>query len=234
MFENPVLGPRIVPFGAARQSTDVLPNGHPAFRVTQRFADLDAFFRDRIHGALDVGNFGFAGERAQAMAGGTVTLLRDPNGALGVRIKHPNGYTTELWHLARFDVGNGASVTTGQQVGTVGNTGLDIGGTHLHIVVHDAAGHPRDPWQLLNQNITQYRRLKGAGINIRNRPVDGNVFATSDRAGIRRLATGNIIAPLNHKMRYGGTVRGSDGTTWDRVYLQAAYRVVRSDLLLKG
>ena len=235
MFENPVLGPRIVPFGAARQATDVLPNGHPSFRVTQRFADLDAFFRDRVHGALDLGNFGFAGELAKAMAGGTVTLLRDPNGALGVSIRHPNGYTSQLWHLSDFAVANGARVSTGTTVGHVGNTGLDIGGRHLHVaVLRPGDGLPVDPWPLLYQNITQYRVLKGAGINVRNRPVDGVIFASSFPKGIIRTDTGNVIAPLNHKMRYGGTVKGADGMPWDRVYLQSRYRTVRSDLLLKG
>ena len=233
MFENPVLGPRIVPFGAARQFTDVLPNGHPGFRVTQRFRDLDAFFRDRIHGAIDVANF-FCGDQVRAMAGGTVSLLRDPNGALGVSIKHSNGYTSQLWHLSTFKVGNGSRVSTGTVVGAVGNSGLDIGGCHLHIAVLAPNGSPVDPWPLLNQNITSYRVLKGAGINIRNRPVTGTIYATSTPQGIERADTGNVIAPLKHKMRYGGTVRGSDGMAWDRVYLQSRYRVVRSDLLLKG
>ena len=234
MFENPVLGPRIVPFGAARTATDVLPNGHPSFRVTQRFADLDAFFRDRIHGAIDVANFGFAGEQAKAMAGGVTTLLRDPNGALGVDVRHPNGWRSQLWHLARFDVGNGVSVKTGQLVGLVGNTGLDIGGRHLHIVVLDPAGNPRDPWPLLNQNITSYRVLKGYPINIRNAPVTGKVYASSAKRGIVRADDGVVLAPLNHRMRYGGTVKGADGMAWDKVYLRSKYRYVRSDLLLKG
>ena len=147
-------------------------------------------------------------------------------------IKHSNGYTSQLWHLGQFKVGSGSRVTTGTVVGTVGNTGLDIGGCHLHIAVQDPRGVPVDPWQLLNQNIAAYRVLKGAGINIRNAPVTGAIYASSTPSGIVR--DGRVIAPLKVKMRYGGTVKGSDGMAWDRVYLRSRYRVVRSDLLLKG
>ena len=48
MLGNPTQGPRIVPFGSARLASDRLPNGHPGFRVTQRFSDLDAYFHDHM------------------------------------------------------------------------------------------------------------------------------------------------------------------------------------------
>ena len=69
MFRNPVYGPRIVPFGQPSLSTDVLKNGHPAFSVTQRFHDWDAIFRNRVHGAMDIGNF-YCGDNVLAMRAG--------------------------------------------------------------------------------------------------------------------------------------------------------------------
>lgn len=153
MFDNPVGGPRIVPFGQPRKPTDVLKNGHPGFRVTQSFNHWDAIFRNRIHGAMDIGNF-FCGDSLKAMDSGTAIHLRDPNGALGVEVRHPNGYRTQLWHMGRISlkVPSGSVVRAGERLGRVGRTGLDIGGCHCHVVVLDPTGRRVDPWPLLNQN----------------------------------------------------------------------------------
>lgn len=149
MFHNPVGGPRIVPFGQPRKPTDVLRNGHPGFRVTQRFLDYDALFRVRIHGALDLANYN-CGETVKAALAGYCQRLRDPNGALGVRVTHYNGFKTEYWHLSRITVKDGQIVNAGKQVGKHGSTGLNIGGCHLHFVVIDPTGRRIDPWPLLD------------------------------------------------------------------------------------
>lgn len=149
MFRKPVGGPRIVPFGVARTPKDVLANGHPGFRVTQQFGHWDAIFR-MPHLAMDIGNF-YCGDRITAMEAGFVTLLRDPNGALGVRVSHPNGYKTEVWHLSRQRVANGSQVVRGQLIGTVGSTGLDIGGCHAHVVCIDPSGRAVDPYPLIDK-----------------------------------------------------------------------------------
>jgi murein DD-endopeptidase MepM/ murein hydrolase activator NlpD len=148
MFRKPTGGPRLVRFGTARRATDKLANDHPGFRVTQRFGDWDAIFRNRIHGAMDLGNF-FCRDRVVAMMAGKAEHLLDPNGALGVAVSHPNGYRTEYWHLATRKVANGSQVKEGQLLGLVGSTGLDIGGCHLHVRVIDPAGKPVDPWPLI-------------------------------------------------------------------------------------
>ena len=151
MFRNPVGGPRIVPFGQARKPTDYLKNGHPGFRVTQRFYDWDAFFHTAIHGAMDVANFN-CGDNVFAMGPGWCQRLRDPNGALGVRVNHPNGYKSECWHLSRLTVKDGQQVLSGKKIGEVGSTGLVIAGCHVHVIVIDPTGRRIDPWPLLNQN----------------------------------------------------------------------------------
>jgi murein DD-endopeptidase MepM/ murein hydrolase activator NlpD len=151
VFHNPVGGTRIVPFGQPRKPSDVLHNGHPAFRVTQSFLHYDALFRVTIHGALDLGNF-YCGDTVKAALGGWCQRLRDPNGALGVRVNHSNGYKTEYWHLSRITVKEGQQVVAGKQVGKIGSTGLNIGGCHLHFRVIDPTGRGIDPWPLLNQN----------------------------------------------------------------------------------
>lgn len=151
-FRNPVAGPRIVPFGTARTSSDVLRNGRPAFRVTQSFNHWDAFFGNRIHGAMDVGNF-YCGDSVYAMEAGTVTHLRDPNGAIGIRVSHTNGYKTELWHLSRISptTPNNVWVRKGKTLGNVGSSGLDIGGCHLHVVMINPQGQRIDPWPYMNR-----------------------------------------------------------------------------------
>ena len=150
MFGNPVQGPRIVPFGQARTASDYLPNGRPAFRVTQRFTDWDSFFRNRLHGALDIANFN-CGDVVLAMDAGHVVPLADPNGAIGIEIQHANGYRSQYWHLSRRAVQFG-SVRKGQVIGYVGSSGIVIAGCHLHLVVITPAGNPVDPWPLLEQN----------------------------------------------------------------------------------
>ena len=151
-FRNPVGGPRVVPFGTARTSADVLRNGHPGFRVTQRYGDWDAFFKTRIHGGTDMGNY-YCAENVYAMAAGTVWLFSDSAGAKVVEIAHANGYKTQYWHLAKYRKGlaSGQQVVKGYRIGIHGSTGLDIGGCHLHIGMKDATGRPIDPWPYMNQ-----------------------------------------------------------------------------------
>lgn len=151
MFSNPVYGPRIVPFGQPRTSADVLPNGRPAFRVTNRFTDPDPFNGYKPHGAIDIANY-YCGDSVLNMLRGIAYLLKDPNGALGVEVRHPNGYKTQVWHLAKQTVKNGQSIYKGRRLGYVGKTGLDIGGCHIHIVCYDPLGRKVDIWPLLNQN----------------------------------------------------------------------------------
>lgn len=153
MFRNPVGGNRIVPFGEPRTSHDVLKNGHPAFRVTQRFHDWDVFFKNRIHGGMDLGNF-WCHEGVFAMAAGRVSHRGKIGDALVVILEHPNGYSTEYWHLYKINktVQVGALLKSGHRMGQHGSTGLNVGGCHLHVTVRNALGVAVDPWPLLNQN----------------------------------------------------------------------------------
>lgn len=147
IFRKPVGGPRIVPFGQPRTSSDYLQNGHPGFRVTTRFADWDAIFH-KPHLALDLANY-YCGDRVVAMDDGIVSLISDPNGALGVRVSHSNGYKTEYWHLMRRVVKHGQRVSEGALLGYVGKTGLNVNGCHLHLKVLDPQNRPVDPWPLM-------------------------------------------------------------------------------------
>lgn len=156
-FGNPVQGRRIVPFGQARTASDVLPDGKPAFRVTQRFFDTDAYYKDgRQHGAMDVGNYG-CGALVLAMGPGVARRVQDnatalgaPSNARGVVIDHGGGWVTEYWHLNEWNIPNiRTPVAEGAVIGFVGSTGLGSV-CHLHIECK-YQGVKVDPWRRLRQ-----------------------------------------------------------------------------------
>ena len=147
MFRNPVGGPRIVPFGQPRQSTDVLKNGHPAFRVTQRLPRLGCH------------SSGIASTVAWTWATTTAVRVSTPwplvwsstQARLTMlwwsRSATSNGYSTEYWHLAKINKATalGSTLKGGTRMGKHGATGLNIGGCHLHITVRNPHGSSSGP-----------------------------------------------------------------------------------------
>ncbi len=84
------------------------------------------------------------GSAVVAAESGTVIYV----GALSVYgntvlINHGGGYSTFYAHLSSYAVGNGQSVSRGQQVGGVGSTGWSTG-PHLHFEVR-VNGSPQNP-----------------------------------------------------------------------------------------
>lgn len=86
-----------------------------------------------------------------AAAAGSAYAFNESRG-MGVVIVHPNGYETVYWHLSALDPifnnGNGIRVTTGQQIGVSGASGVS-GTPHLHFEVRRWEGGIRkqvDPY----------------------------------------------------------------------------------------
>ena len=138
-FRAPVTLP-LLPAGTPKPAPPN-PRAYDTFRVTQRFGDRDSFYADgRSHNATDVGNFR-CGEPVVAMAPGiayhvedNATALGAKSNALGIRIDHGQGVTSEYWHLDSRTAYNGQPVNAGFQIGTVGRTGLgDV--CHVHVEV---------------------------------------------------------------------------------------------------
>ena len=82
-----------------------------------------------------------SGDSIFAAASGTVIIARTSgyNGGYGlyVAIKHANGTQTVYGHMSKVNVSVGQSVTQGQVIGAVGNTGRSTG-PHVHFEVRGA------------------------------------------------------------------------------------------------
>ncbi|MBD3365756.1 peptidoglycan DD-metalloendopeptidase family protein [candidate division WWE3 bacterium] len=89
------------------------------------------------HNGIDIASpAGTAMPPLFACTGGVVTRSGwDPWGlGLHIRIDHGNGYETVYGHMSRLDVGYGESVSRGQMIGLLGNTGRSTG-PHVHFMV---------------------------------------------------------------------------------------------------
>jgi LysM repeat protein len=100
------------------------------------------------HRAIDIGSW--VGAPVKAADSGYVVLAGGGwNGGYGnhVIVDHGNGYTTLYAHLNSIFVRPGESISRGQQLGTVGNTGNSTG-PHLHFEIR-YQGTPRNPYNWL-------------------------------------------------------------------------------------
>jgi hypothetical protein len=78
-------------------------------------------------------------------AGGKVSYAGYKNGYGNVvYVEHPDGTQTRYGHLKDINVKAGETLSEGNQLGTVGNTGVSSG-AHLHYEIRDKDGKPIDP-----------------------------------------------------------------------------------------
>jgi len=114
----------------APASSGYFSNPVPGFRVTQG-----------LHGHNGVDFGAPRGTSIRASAGGTVIIARNSgwNGGYGnyVVITHNNGTQTLYAHMTNAIVTAGQTVSSGQVIGYVGNTGKSTG-NHLHFEVRGA------------------------------------------------------------------------------------------------
>lgn len=83
-----------------------------------------------------------------ASAPGTVTYAGQMNGYGNIVIvSHGDGYETRYGHLSSINVSTGQSVSRGQSIGVMGNTGRSTG-THLHFEIRKG-GSPQNPLSYL-------------------------------------------------------------------------------------
>ncbi len=101
--------------------------------ITSRFASRDSV-RDHAHTGLDIG--ASEGTPIKAAAGGTVTYSGNCGDGYGnyVVISHGNGVQTLYAHCSVLHVSEGQSVSQGELIAEVGETG-NAYGTHLHLEI---------------------------------------------------------------------------------------------------
>lgn len=102
-------------------------------KITSGFNDSQG--RAHVHGAIDIAGAGIYGAQVVASGSGRV-IVANGNGWGGgygkyVVIDHGNGKSTLYGHMSNVYVKTGQSVSAGQQIGNVGNTGFSTG-PHLH------------------------------------------------------------------------------------------------------
>ena len=103
----------------------------------------------RLHAGIDIG--APTGTPIRAAKSGTVTAA-DWNGSYGkcVDISHGNGEMTRYGHCSQLLVSAGQTVSQGEVIALVGNTGRSTG-SHLHFEVR-INGTAYDPRNYLLQN----------------------------------------------------------------------------------
>lgn len=100
--------------------------------LSTRFGQARSPFTGRMvyHYGLDI--VAPKGTPVIATAAGTVvSVQQDPQWGLRVRIRHAYGFTTVYAHLGSARVGSGRSVKKGEEIGTVGMSGVSTG-PHVH------------------------------------------------------------------------------------------------------
>lgn len=112
----------------------------------------------RMHHGIDIGQGGRSNVPIVAAESGIVTFAGWMNGygntILITHIIEGRQITTLYAHLASFNVSNGQSVSRGQQIAIMGNTGDSLG-PHLHFEVHEgnwngAKSNSRNPMNYIN------------------------------------------------------------------------------------
>ena len=106
------------------------------------------------HYAVDFGANRNIGEPIYAARGGTVSVRAYESGGCGnyLKINHGNGYQTMYCHLNSFQVYEGQSVSRGQHIGGMGDTGSSTA-PHLHFTIEQNGEHLYIPGSD-NQNVT--------------------------------------------------------------------------------
>ncbi len=114
------------------------PLDYPGVHVTSTFGRRNLWGKWEGHGGTDFAAAGIYGASIYASRGGTV-IYTDPTGQKTtygkyIIIDHGDGYTTIYAHCSKILVSQGQTVSRGQVIGKVGDTGR-TSGPHLHFEI---------------------------------------------------------------------------------------------------
>jgi len=191
------------------------------------------------------------GDAVVAAAAGKVTRVdNEGNVSYGrwIEIDHGNGYRTRYAHLSSQIVSMGQSVSQGQKIGAVGNTGGSTG-AHLHYELRRNGVAIRPVFNGATalfygtKNYTSKNKCDGGGggggsgavtgtVNTSGAPLTIRAKPSTDAASVGTVADGakvTITCQIN-----GSSVSGTYGTSslWDYIgngYVSDAYVATGSD-----
>ena len=120
-------------------------------RITSKFGNRihPITKTEEHHNGIDIK--ALKGSPVYATAEGEIIFTgQKNNGGYGksIRIKHENGYESLYAHLEEITVQEGQKVTKGEQIGTVGSSGLSVM-AHLYFEIRKA-GNQIDPIKLID------------------------------------------------------------------------------------
>ena len=149
------------------------------------------------------------GTSVLAAAAGTVTFAgRMSDGAVVVKIRHDNGYTSLYAHLdPSLPVAVGQQVSAGQTIGRVGVTGVTTG-PHLHFGLYTSGGTAVDPSAALTAGHMPDPTTLLA-------PTPGDPASLSATSGSAVLARFDAVAsriPYAAEIRAAAVAKGIDPT----------------------
>lgn len=91
----------------------------------------------KLHAGIDISGCGHGSPIFAVQSGYVYEVEKNAgkNSGLAIYVDHGNGYYTIYMHLSKVQVSVGQTISRGQQIGLMGNTGRSTG-THLHLGVY--------------------------------------------------------------------------------------------------
>jgi hypothetical protein len=146
------------------------------------------------------------GTTVTAAASGTVTIAgKESDGAIIVKIKHDDGYSTLYGHLdPSLSVVVGQHVEAGQALGKIGLTGVTTG-PHLHFGLYNSAGTAVDPAPYLSSGY-----LPDPATLMAPTGVDGALTQASGSQVLARFDANASKIPYAAEIRSAAVANGID------------------------
>ena len=180
--------------------------------------------------SIDFNRSGDEGDAVVAAAAGNVTrVANEGNTSYGgwIEIAHGDGYTTRYAHLSVQSVSVGQTVSQGQRIGSVGNTGGSTG-AHLHYEQRRDGVAVRGTFNGVpalffgTKNYTSQNKCGGGGsvvgrVNTAGAPLTVRADASTGSAAVGSVADGAQVTISCQKR--GESVSGTYGTStlWDKI-----------------